>query len=126
MPAGVTKGTKPRRLTGLFLGAGASYEVGMPLVWELTGELNNLLTPARLRTLARGRDRDHSEAIEEFIRLQSRGDLHYEALLGFLETQARRRNRRQDAYQSHAWIIFQGKLRGGRGRARKPSPSLDV
>jgi hypothetical protein len=33
------------KLTGLFLGAGASYEVGMPLVWELTEELFRWLTP---------------------------------------------------------------------------------
>jgi hypothetical protein len=31
-------------LTGLFLGAGFSYEVGMPLVWELTSELKETLT----------------------------------------------------------------------------------
>ena len=33
--------------TGLFLGAGAYYEVGMPLVWELTSELKAWLTPDR-------------------------------------------------------------------------------
>jgi len=34
---------------GLFLGAGASFELGMPLVWDLTAELKAWLTPAKLR-----------------------------------------------------------------------------
>jgi hypothetical protein len=38
-------------LTGLFLGAGASYEAGMPLVWELTAEIRNWLTADKLREL---------------------------------------------------------------------------
>jgi hypothetical protein len=36
---------------GLFLGAGASFELGMPLVWGLTAELKAWLTPAKLREL---------------------------------------------------------------------------
>jgi hypothetical protein len=32
-------------LTGLLLGAGASYESGLPLVWELTNALRSILTP---------------------------------------------------------------------------------
>jgi hypothetical protein len=40
-------------LTGLFLGAGASYEVAMPLVWELTNEIKAWLTPDKLRALNR-------------------------------------------------------------------------
>jgi hypothetical protein len=43
--------TEPLRLTGLFLGAGASVEVGMPLVPELTAELKGWLTPDKLREL---------------------------------------------------------------------------
>jgi hypothetical protein len=37
-----------RRLTGLFFGAGASYEAGMPLLWELTTEIKDWLTPAKI------------------------------------------------------------------------------
>jgi hypothetical protein len=40
-----------KRLTGLFLGAGASYEAGMPLVWELTAEIKNWLTADKIREL---------------------------------------------------------------------------
>jgi uncharacterized membrane protein YgcG len=39
-----------RGLTGLFLGAGASYEVGMPLVWEITSQFTTSLTTEKLRT----------------------------------------------------------------------------
>jgi hypothetical protein len=37
------------KLTGLFLGAGFSYEVGMPLVTELTRDLKETLTPAKVK-----------------------------------------------------------------------------
>jgi hypothetical protein len=43
-----------KQLTGLFLGAGASYEAGLPLVWELTDELKKWLTPAKLREFNQG------------------------------------------------------------------------
>jgi len=46
--------TEPTLLTGLFLGAGASVEVGMPLVEELTEKLKNELTPDKLRELNAG------------------------------------------------------------------------
>jgi hypothetical protein len=45
---------KSRNVIGLFLGAGASVEVGMPLVWELTEELKGWLTPETLRELNEG------------------------------------------------------------------------
>ena len=37
--------TTPRNLTGLFLGAGASYEAGMPLACGLTAELKGVAYP---------------------------------------------------------------------------------
>lgn len=40
-------------LTGLFLGAGASYEAGMPLVWGLTEEIKDWLTADKIRWLNR-------------------------------------------------------------------------
>ncbi len=46
--------TEPTLLTGLFPGAGASVEVGMPLVEELTEKLKNELTPDKLRELNAG------------------------------------------------------------------------
>jgi hypothetical protein len=43
-----------KRLTGLFLGAGASHEAGMPLVRELTAEIKNWLTAEKIRELNAG------------------------------------------------------------------------
>jgi hypothetical protein len=37
--------------TGLFLGAGASFECGMPLVWDLTAEIGAWLTSEKLKDL---------------------------------------------------------------------------
>ena len=52
-------------LTGLLLGAGASYDIGMPLALELTKELKKWLTPAKLRWLNdvwQGQGAGYSEA----------------------------------------------------------------
>jgi hypothetical protein len=40
--------------TGLFLGAGASFEAGMPLVWDLTAQIKAWLTPENSRLLLAG------------------------------------------------------------------------
>lgn len=42
------------QLTGLLIGAGASYELGIPLVWDLTRELKAWLTLQKLTDLNRG------------------------------------------------------------------------
>ncbi|MEG7798797.1 hypothetical protein U2116_14895, partial [Listeria monocytogenes] len=73
-------------ITGLFLGAGASYEVGMPLVWELTKEITDWLTPKKLRDLNAGWHLQGSgipdAVIDDFVEVLVRPDMHYEALLG--------------------------------------------
>lgn len=99
-----------RQLTGLFLGAGASYEAGMPLVWELTQELKNWLTPQKLWELNIGwrqQGGGHSEeAIEAFAAVLQRPDLHYESLLGYLETQFRRHQPNQQDYHGlYSWLV---------------------
>ena len=43
-------GEKRQMLTGLLLGAGASYEAGMPLVWELSKQIRAIMTPDYVRT----------------------------------------------------------------------------
>jgi hypothetical protein len=86
--------TEPIRLTGLFLGAGASVEVGMPLVWELTEKLKNDLTPPKLRELNAGwrvQGTGYPDpVIEDFVSVLVRDEMHYESLLGYLEMQSRR------------------------------------
>jgi len=83
---------KSRNLIGLFLGAGASVEVGMPLVWELTEELKGWLTPEKLRELNEGWRSQGTgypdEVIEDFISVLVIEEMHYESLFGYVETQA--------------------------------------
>src|SRR5215469_10394783 len=90
-------------LTGLLLGAGASYEAGMPLVWELTSEIKDWLTPDKLRELNRGwRNRGDGgysdEVVDDLISVLARDDLHYENILGHLETQFRRQRSKAREY----------------------------
>jgi hypothetical protein len=97
-------------LTGLFLGAGASYEVGMPLVWDLTEELKRWLTPEKLRQLNvvwRAQGGGHpDQVIEDFVSVLQRHELHYESLLGYLETQYRRHQPNQQDYHGlYSWLV---------------------
>lgn len=102
--------TVPKKLTGLFLGAGASYEAGMPLVWELTRELTTWLTPAKLQELNQswraqgGGHRD--EVIKDFAAVLVRPDLHYESMLGYLETQFHRQSALSEDYHAlYSWLV---------------------
>lgn len=97
-------------MTGLFLGAGASYEVGMPIVWELTTELKDWLTPDKLYSLNavwRAQGGGHSdEVIDDMARVLAMPDLHYESILGYLETQFQRTSRFQQEYHAlYSWLV---------------------
>ena len=84
-------------LTGLLLGAGASYDLGMPLVKDLTQDLKSWLTSEKLRILNRhwrqsGPGFDYpDDVIATFASVLDRKDMHYESILGFLHVQGRRR-----------------------------------
>lgn len=68
---------------GLFLGAGASYEVGMPLVWEFSNTLKiNVLK--RLDTKLFNFESDASLK-DTLINLLSDQNMHYENVVGELE-----------------------------------------
>jgi hypothetical protein len=79
---------------GLFLGAGASFELGMPLIWHLTGEFKGYFTSAHLRKLNAGWRQQgggyDDSVIELIIKLLRRNDLHYDNILGCLQTISRR------------------------------------
>jgi hypothetical protein len=79
-------------LTGLFLGAGASYEARMPLVWGLTAEIKN--SAEKIRTLNEGwrsQGSGHSDqVINDLVSMLERPSAHYEAVLGYPESQFRR------------------------------------
>ena len=101
---------EPRSLTGLFLGAGASYEAGMPLASELTAELTEWLTPAKLRDLNKswclqgGGYPD--QVIDDFVSMLSRADQHYESLLGYLEVQFIRHSPLSQHYHGlYSWLV---------------------
>ncbi|MBQ1500398.1 MAG: hypothetical protein IIZ38_18995 [Sphingomonas sp.] len=95
---------------GLFLGAGASYDLGMPLVWELTREIKAWLTGDKLRELNAGwapQGGGHpAHVIEDVAHVLENPDLHYELILGYLETQFLRRGPNAADYHSlYSWLV---------------------
>jgi hypothetical protein len=101
--------------TGLFLGAGASFESGMPLVWDLTTEIRAWLTPDKLRELdvgwrAQGNG-NPDEAIDSLVASLLNGSMHYENILGHLEVQfkrpsnVRQANLRQSYHGLYSWLV---------------------
>lgn len=99
-----------QNLTGLFLGAGASFDVGMPLVWDLTSKTKSWLTPEKLRAFNEGWKKQGSGVsdlvIEDLISVMSRDDLHYESILGYLEIQFRRRGINAAGYHTiYSWMV---------------------
>ena len=97
MPGPATPSNTNRSdLTGLLLGAGASYDLGMPLVWELTDELKSWLTPDKLHSLNQrwrnaGVEFGYPDtSIGNLASVLEREDMHYESLLGHLQVQSRR------------------------------------
>ena len=100
----------PHNLTGLFLGAGASYEIGMPLVKGLTEELCNWLTPEKLRSLNlswRSQGGGYQDRIlNDFISVLQRSDQNYESLLGYLEVQFSRSSPNPQEYHAlYSWLV---------------------
>jgi len=101
-------------LTGLFLGAGASYELGMPLVWGFTNELKTWLTPDKLRDLNtswREQGGGYPDTvIDDLSRiLEQYNEMHYESILGYLETQFLRSQQHQEQAQAYhglySWLV---------------------
>src|SRR5580704_6722459 len=97
-------------LTGLFFGAGASYEAGMPLAWELTAEIKDWLTSNKLRELNAGwrlQGTGHSDTvIKDLISVLERPNFPYEAMLGHLEVKfGRQRAWAQEYHGLYSWIV---------------------
>lgn len=82
---------------GLFLGAGASFELGMPLASHATSEFKGFFNARCLNDLERGwhdQGGGHDESVTDaVVGLIERHDLRYEDILGYLQVQARRPNR---------------------------------
>lgn len=86
------------------MGAGASYELGMPLVWELTKILKRDHVPEILRKMqhyqpAKSAMHWSEESVELLISLLADNDLHYEAVIGAIEVEAQRRCGPQESYE---------------------------
>jgi hypothetical protein len=82
--------------TAWLIGAGFSYELGLPLVSELTSELRSLLTLETLRqenASAKPNHRHPLALLDEFAPVVQRPDLNYEQIIGWLQTQSLRRHR---------------------------------
>ena len=99
-----------QKLTGLFLGAGASYEIGMPLVEGLTEEICNWLTAEKLRSLNvswRSQGGGYQDRIlADVISVLQRPDQHYESLLGYLEVQFIRSSPDSQEYHGlYSWLV---------------------
>jgi len=82
----------------------------MPLTSELTSEIKELLTPERLRELNQGWRTQGTgcsdEVLDDLISVLVRDDLHYEDILGYLETQFRRQqHKRQEYYGLYSWLV---------------------
>ncbi len=123
-------------LVGLFLGAGASYELGMPLVWPLTYELTGWLVPEHLRALNAGWQSQGAglpaEVIDDLAAVLARTDMHYESILGYLQTQATRfawlvnSNSNSDglsastAYSCNAPSSYHGSIKTAQSRIHEP------
>ena len=76
-------------LTGLLMGPGASFDIGMPLVKELHQDLKRYMTPDKLRSMNLWQKSRHGgvpvEAIEVLVTLLDRDDLNYEQIIGNLD-----------------------------------------
>jgi hypothetical protein len=99
-------------MKALLLGAGASYELGLPLVWELTAEVKNWLTPEKMDWLnaqwkdqGGGRPEKILALAKELLAIDS---LHYEAVLGAIEVEINRERNSKDYQELHgfyAWLL---------------------
>ena len=96
---------------GLLLGAGASFELGMPLAKHLTREITRWLTPEKLRSLNDGwRDQGGGlpdQVVNDVLGELARPGSLYEEVLGHLETQFRRMQGadRQTYHHLYSWLV---------------------
>ncbi len=97
----------------MFLGAGASYDFGLPLVSELTREVRDWLTPSKLSDLnehwKKGGEGRQDQTIDITSKLLTNSELHYEQIIGALEVEiGRTRSNRdlfQDLHHMRSWLV---------------------
>ena len=99
-------------MKGILLGAGASYDCGMPLVWELTAEIRRWLTKPKLAQYNNGWKLQgggwDDYMIFELEKLLDNKNIHYEEMIGNIETLfSRERNEeiRQRLHTVHGFLL---------------------
>ncbi|MCX2842863.1 hypothetical protein Q2E61_14270 [Microbulbifer thermotolerans] len=97
-------------MKALFIGAGATYDCGMPLVWELTAEIRRWLTAEKLIALNKnwksqggGWDQD---VILCVVSLLENENLHYENIIGAIEVECARERDQLKRQSYHAALGF--------------------
>ncbi len=94
----------------ILIGAGFSAESGLPLTRHLTAELKNWLTPAKLRSLneewIKGGGGYHATVLDAASTLLINRELHYENILGNLQTRSRQVDQgfREQFYKLYVWL----------------------
>lgn len=99
-------------MKALFIGAGATYDCGMPLVWELTAEIRRWMTPMKLTALNeswKGQGGGWcNDVVNSLIELLENKNLHYENIIGAIEVECSREqneNIRQDYHSALAFLL---------------------
>lgn len=100
------------RKLGLFLGAGFSYELGLPLVLEVTAELKRVLSPQRMIALNKhwrtGNLGYSDRSIEILNTILKQQNYNYENIVGALEVNITRFENReiyQDLHGLREWLL---------------------
>lgn len=93
-----------RMLTGLLLGAGASFEAGFPLAADLTMEFRKWLTPEHFRSLNEGWRRQGGglpdDVVDDVARILVAPGMNYENILGHLEVEFIRNSTHRNDYHA--------------------------
>lgn len=99
-------------MKALFIGAGASYDCGMPLVWELTAEIRRWLTPKKLTSFNENWKTQgggwHQDVVCSLIAILENSNLHYENIIGAIEVECSRerdQKKRQDYYAALGFLL---------------------
>lgn len=99
-------------MKALFIGAGATYDCGMPLVWELTAEIRRWLTPEKLISFNEDWKSQgggwHNDVVSLLVSLLENKNLHYENIIGAIEVECSRerdKSKRQSYYAALAFVL---------------------
>lgn len=99
-------------MKALFIGAGATYDCGMPLVWELTAEIRLWLTPKKLMSFNESWKSQgggwHHEVVSCLVSLLENKNLHYENIIGAIEVECSRErdsSKRKSYYAALGFLL---------------------